>query len=373
MGAGTHFGTDSRPQHHRVQPRRRRRGRRGQRRDGADYRAGGPWTTTLAATLCGCGNEIGWQSEKMTATTRSGSDIVVRTWQMPSGHLVAGSRVINTDQANEGVALSRDGTLAALWNDSATDSAVTVIDTATGHVVYTLPPIPEAGVTFSDDDRLLAVSDANGGLHIVTLSDGRTVTGHGWPNCDASNGTNLVISANDRLIAHSAFCGQVAIGATATAKVSETFDQHQQLSDIAFNTSGTRLALASWDSTVTILGVGTDTPALELIGHARGVTGVTYTPDDRYVVTTSIDGTTRVWSAATGQQLEIDHDESGTENPSVSPDGRLVAESNSDGQVRMWALCTDCADPPALLAASRPFVVSPLTAVERDEVAASSG
>ena len=337
------------------------------------YRAGGPWMATLPATLCGCGNEIGWQSDKMTALTRSGSDIVVRTWAMPSGRLVAGSRVINTDQVNEGVALSRDGTLAALWNDSATDSAVRVINTATGRLVYTLPPVPEAGVTFSDDDRLLAVADANGGLHIVTLSDGRTVMGHGWPNCDASNGINLVISANDRLVGHGTFCGQVAIGSTDTAKVSETFDQHQQLSDIAFNTAGTRLALASWDSTVTILDVATDKPAVELVGHARGVTGVATTPDDRYVVTTSVDGTTRVWSAATGQQLEIDHDESGTENPSISPDGRLVAESNSDNQVRLWALCTDCADPSALLAASRSFVVSPLTPIERDEVAAASG
>ena len=337
------------------------------------YRSGGPWAATLQASLCGCGNEIGWRHDQMIALTRSGNDLVVRAWEFPSGRPLAGSRVLNTQQANEGAALSQDGKLVALWNDAATDSAVTVVDTTTGHVVFTLPPTPEAGVTFSDDDRLLAVSDANGGLHIVTLADGLTVVGHGWPDCGAENGSNLVITADDRLIAHSSFCGQVSIGSTGTAKVSETFDQHQQLSDIAFNPAGTRLALASWDSSATILDVATDTPVLELAGHARGVTGVAYASDDRYIVTTSTDGTTRVWSAGTGQVLQIDHDQSATANPSVSPDGRVVAEANSENQVRLWPLCTDCADPGALLAASRSSVVSPLTPIERDDMAASSG
>ena len=242
-------GRDSRPQHHRVQPRRRRRGRRGQRRDGAVYRAGGPWTTTLAATpLCGCGNEIGWQSEKMTATTRSGSDIELQTWMLPSGRLVPGSPVLSTDQQDDGVVVSDDGRLAATWDDQAPTSTVQVADGSTGRAVFTLPATTVQDVTFTPDDRFLVVVDSSGGLHVVDLADHRVVVGHGWPQSCPGGGDPPAISAHDALVAVYTFCGQVTVGHLADARPFETFNQHQQLSRIAFDPAGHRLALASWDS-----------------------------------------------------------------------------------------------------------------------------
>ena len=197
-----------------------------------------------------------------------------------------------------------------------------------------------------------------------------SVVGHGWPTCDAVNGLNLVISADDRSVAHSSFCGQVSIGSTTDARPQETFDQHQQLSSIAFDPTAQHLALASWDSTVTVLDVGTDRPVLELIGHQRGVSGVAY--DGGYIVTTSTDDTSRVWDASTGQLLQVDHDVTAPGLPSVSPDGQFLAESNNNGQLRIWSVCTDCRAPSALYAASDSSVLSSLTPLER-ETAARAG
>jgi Tol biopolymer transport system component len=73
----------------------------------------------------------------------------------------------------------------------------------------------------------------------------------------------------------------------------------------------------------------------------------------------------RVWNAATGQLLQVDHDLSFPSAPSVSPDGAFVAETNNAGQVRVWAVCPYCQDPTALLKASQSSVVSPLTSLER--------
>ena len=337
------------------------------------YRATGPWVATMSADLCGCGNEIGWRHNTMVGTDRVGNDIVLQAWHIPSGRQLPGARVLSTDQQNEGVVLSRDGSRAALFNDEAPVSTVTVVDTATGHVVFVLPSTTVAGVAISDDDHLLAVTGATGELHVVTLSTGHTVVGHGWPDCDAGNGDNLVISANDRWVAHSSFCGQVSIGRTATATLSASFDQHQQVSSIAFNPAGTRLAVASWDSIVSILGVPDVRPVLELLGHSRGVNDVTYSPGGQYIVTTSTDRTARVWNASTGQLLQVDHDQSSTGNPSVDPDSRFVVEFNANDQIRLWDLCPDCLAPSALLAASNSAVVSPLTPIERHEAASSSG
>ncbi len=337
------------------------------------YRAGGPWRATLNAQLCGCGNEIGWEPHKVLGLARSGNNMVLQAWSLPQGKAVPDPLVLNTDQQDTGAVLSRDGTLAATWSESAQNSTVKVQDTTTGRPVFTLPATTVAGVSFSTDDRLLAVIDGAGRLHVTTLATRHTVVGGGWSQACSGSGSPPAVSPDDRMVAVYSFCGQVQVGRVATARPFEAFNQHGQLSSAAFNSHGTRLALGSWDDSVTVLNVDTNKPVLEVVGHTRGVSGVVYGARDRYIITTSIDDTMRVWNAATGQLMQVDHDLSAPNAPSVSPDGTLVAETNNSNQVRVWALCPDCQDPTALLKASRSSVVSPLTSLERAEAASQAG
>jgi WD40 repeat protein len=336
------------------------------------YRANGPWRATLNAQLCGCGNEIGWQAHKVVALARSGNNIVLQAWSLPSGKALPNPPVLNNDQQATGAVLSRDGTLVATWSESTPQSTVKVQDTATGRTVFTLAATTVGGVSFSQDNRLLAVIAANGHLHIATLATGRSVVGAGWSDSCDSSGNPPAISADDRLVAVYSFCGQVRVGRVATARPIESFNQHGQLSSAAFDPAGNRLALGSWDDVVTILNVGTDKPVSELVGHTRGVNGIIYSPRGQYIITTSTDDTMRVWNSATGQLLQVDHDLSFPGAPSISPDGAFVAESNNDNQVRVWAVCPECQDPSALLKASRSSVVSPLTSLERAEAASQA-
>jgi WD40 repeat protein len=337
------------------------------------YRANGPWRATLNAQLCGCGNEIGWQPHKMVALARSGNDIVLQAWSLPSGKAVPNPPVLNTDQANAGAVLSRDGTLAATWTEMAPQSTVIVQNTGTRRTVFTSPAISVGGVSFSNDDRLLLVIDAGGRLHVTTLATGRNVVGTGWSSTCNGSGNPPAVSTDDRLVAVYSFCGQVQVGRVANARPFESFNQHGQLSSAAFNSAGDRLALGSWDDSVTILNVTSDKPVLELVGHTRGVDGVVYSPGGQYIISTSTDDTVRVWNAATGQLLQVNHDLSAPNAPSVSFDGAYVAETNNNNQVRVWAVCPQCQNPTGLLKASRSSVVSPLTSLERAEAASQAG
>jgi WD40 repeat protein len=337
------------------------------------YRASGPWRATLNAQLCGCGNEIGWQAHKVVALARSGNNIVLQAWSLPSGKALPNPPVLNTDQQDAGAVLSGDGALAATWSESAPQSTVQVQDTGTQRAVFTLPATTVAGVSFSQDGRLLLVIDADGHLHVTTLATGRTVVGAGWSDSCNGSGNPPAVSTDDRLVAVYSFCGQVRVGRVSNARPFEAFNQHGQLSSVAFDPVGGRLALGSWDDVVTILNVGTDKPVSELVGHTRGVNGIVYSSRGQYIITTSTDDTMRVWNAATGQLLQVDHDLSFPGAPSVSPDGAFVAESNNDNQVRVWAVCPECQDPTGLLKASRSSVVSPLTSLERAEAALQAG
>ena len=183
------------------------------------YRSDGPWLDTVYAQVCGCGTEIGWRQDRLSAFARFGNDAFLRTWTEPSGRQLPNPPLVSTNQKSFGAVISPDARRVALWNDGATTSTVRVVDPTTLRVTFTLPATTVTGVAFSDDGRLLVVTDGKGDLSITTLSDGHTVVGHGWSvPCDvgeAAAGGTPVISPDDRLVAVYSFCGQVIVGKTA--------------------------------------------------------------------------------------------------------------------------------------------------------------
>jgi WD40 repeat protein len=353
------------------------------------FNAEDPWETSVSAYPEFCGsfyadpfNQYGWQPHRLATIVESGlNDTLVQTWALPSGRLLPGSLLVSSEGPNTCASLSPDGRLVAVWNDQAawddqaTTTSVKVLDVSSGRVIRTLPAMPVDGVTFSNDGRLLVVNDGRGGLHTLVLSDGRTSVSHGWPTpCATATGENdpsdVVISDNDRVEAVSNFCGVVRVGKTGSDPF-ETFDSDDKVGSIALNPAGTELALVEFLSSVTVLNVATDKPALELLGHTRVVTGAAFSPFGNLVATTSEDNTMRIWDASTGQLLRTDHDDFFTGAPMFSPDGRLVIELENFGYLRVWSACPDCYQPSGLMAASRSSVVT-LTPTERAEVSAGA-
>ncbi len=350
------------------------------------YSSENPWLATITTPMQWCGdgyfypsNQFAWDHDNLVGIVASGNDIMVQRWSFPSGRELPGSDLLSSNGVETCSALSSNGRLAAVWNDSEPTSQVRVMDVASQRVLLTLPAMPVDGLVFSQDGRFLVVNDGHGGLHTTTLSSGRTAVSHGWPtHCAPTQGEQapsaVAISDNDRLEAVSSFCGVVRVGHTDAPGPFETFNQHEKIGGrIAFNPEGTQLALVSWDSSATVIGVATDKRALVLLGHTRFANDVTYSPAGDLMATTSFDNTLRLWNASTGQLLQTDTDNSFTHLPMFSPDGRYVIEVNLNYALHVWRACSDCLDPSALLAAARSSVVSRLTTAERAEVAAAGG
>jgi WD40 repeat protein len=72
-------------------------------------------------------------------------------------------------------------------------------------------------------------------------------------------------------------------------------------------------------------------------GHDSDVTGAAFSPDGTRIVTFSLDGTARLWDAATGGQIAVlrDHDKA-VEDAAFSPDGTRVVTASSDQTARIW-------------------------------------
>jgi hypothetical protein len=109
-----------------------------------------------------------------------------------------------------------------------------------------------------------------------------------------------------------------------------------------------------------------------LAGHAYGLYDGSWSPDDQFIVTTSIDRTARVWDAGTGDVLEIAHTGSSALYQTIFPrsaDGTYVALGNFAAVVGRQALqayrCEVCVSPDRLLELAGRRVTRSLTPAER--------
>jgi WD40 repeat protein len=337
------------------------------------YRSGEPWLRSLPMVAHSCGSEFGWQSHKLLGLTQTGDAITLQTWSLPGFRPISKTVVDPSNQENMCSDVSPDGRLVALWNGNNPTSAVSVFDVAARRVELTLPAMVIESVTFSNDDRLMAVESGTGELVVTNLSTHHTVSAGRWPKqCPLNGDGPPAISNDDRLVAAYSLCGRVAIGSTRTAKPFESFEDDGPVQTAVFNPVNGELAVSSEDGSVSVLDVATDRRVQELLGHSRQVAGVAYGPGARYVAAGSFDNTIRVWDAASGQTLQVDHDFSDPyDGPYISPDGKFLIELNLAGQTIVWPACPDCEDPSALLRASRAGVVTPLTPIEQAQVAAA--
>jgi hypothetical protein len=80
----------------------------------------------------------------------------------------------------------------------------------------------------------------------------------------------------------------------------------------------------------------------ELHGHTGYVFSALFSPDGKWVVTASLDGTARVWEASTGKTIaELrGHAAPLLFGAAFSPDGKWVATASADNTARVWEVST---------------------------------
>ena len=234
------------------------------------------------------------------------------------------------------LALDPSGEHALLAGD---DGSAAYVDTARGVLLTRFSTGMDyiTGVVFSRDGRRAFLADSIGGL-VAWRTDG-SENPRAWDSGEREI-RSLVLSADGRELFVG---GRSAIRAlnVATGEPVRTLveDPPAQLRSMALHPDGDLLAVGYSDRYVRLyeLGAAPVRARHELSGHAGGVTRLSWLPDGSRLISSSEDGTVRLWDHETGDNVGILRCGASVHGLAVSPSGRVIASGSHDAIVRLWA------------------------------------
>jgi len=233
---------------------------------------------------------------------------------------------------------------------AAGDGTAKVWDLTTGEELFTLSG--HKGfvhrLTFSPDGRRLATASQDGTARIWNTepqADGEMFT-------FASSGTidvmDMELSPDEQKVALGNNGGPATVWDTTTGKQLLTLsgEANTRVYRVSFNPDGSRLATVGQDGIVRIWDAETGDLLLDFTGHIGGNAGgragtldVAYSPDGLQLATAGADGIAKVWDAATGEELlAFDGHTAGLQSLAYSPDSRYIATSSDEGDttIKVW-------------------------------------
>jgi WD40 repeat protein len=288
--------------------------------------------------------------------------IGARFWTYPGLRELPPLRMLSpgAQPGSEGGAMSPDGTLA-WWH---TAKNYEIWNTVHRRIVGTLPPGTAAAITFSSDDRRVGYFDPQSPMELVDPTGGHKLVLQGnQPVCPVG-WRWAVFTPDGRYVAASTLCGQTRVWNAASGALISRFDEPVQISLTAFSADDTHLALGLNDGTVTIWDVRRPRPTRPvrvLAGSTAAIGLVGYSPDGELLISSSFDGTARIWDPVSGRTLRIFPDAPAA---LFLPDGN-VATSDAQGVIRFYEACPLCTNAQGLLALARTRVTRQLTPIER--------
>ncbi|MEU8343391.1 trypsin-like peptidase domain-containing protein [Actinomadura meyerae] len=109
-----------------------------------------------------------------------------------------------------------------------------------------------------------------------------------------------------------------------------------EVSALAFNSSGDRVATASRDGTVRIWHIETGAELL-CLSHYAAVPDILYSPTDEWIASACEDGTARIWDAESGEEIgRLSNDGLPVTRIALDHTGELVITTGDSGVARAW-------------------------------------
>lgn len=107
---------------------------------------------------------------------------------------------------------------------------------------------------------------------------------------------------------------------------------------VALSPDGARLAAASDNHVVTIWNPASKTKIASLAGHTDRIVAATFSPDSRYLVSGSWDGTAKLWDVGQQRLIRTMNVRKGVSSLAFSSDGTRLAVGSANKSITVWNL-----------------------------------
>ncbi|MDT8303616.1 MAG: serine/threonine-protein kinase [Sedimentisphaerales bacterium] len=203
-------------------------------------------------------------------------------------------------------------------------------------------------VAFSPDGRKLAYAGGSGDPSVSSLDttvrildlktgESRVLTGH------TNTVACVVFSPDGQRVATASWDGTSRLGDVRTDSKLQTFFTGPHSSgfwSVAFNPDGRLCAIgggtSSIDAGVYVIDVNTGYVVQVYEGHSRMIRDVVFSPDGTRIVTTSFDGTAKVWLVSPPEFLSLEGHNQAVWAIAVSPNCQWLATGSLDQTAKIW-------------------------------------
>jgi WD40 repeat protein len=224
------------------------------------------------------------------------------------------------------------------------DKNVTFWNAATGEKNKVFSSLPSAvwDISFSPDGNSLATCGIKDTVRLWDIASGSQI----WAAQSVTTCLSLAFDPSGKVIAYGGRYGVAGVVDAATgAEIVRLLETGNPVGDISFSHDGMLLAAGRDDGMVylwkpdDITSKDLYTQPGTLAGHSDYVNGVALNPDDSLLISSSHDGTTRIWDVNTLQSLRVlEGHQNAVLRGTFNPEGTLIATISWDGTIKLWGI-----------------------------------
>ena len=200
-------------------------------------------------------------------------------------------------------------------------------------------------VRFAGDGRTAAVQERDpthtfGTLRLIDVASGRSALKSPWG--DLWNGCAFDFAPDEDALAVVGRDTQPLVWNFSQLRAPSALSGHKkEVWGLAFSRDGQTLVSSSDDGTLKLWDVAWGLEQRTLEGHVSLVTAVAYSPDGKLLASAGWDQKVRLWNSASGELLTTFSGHTGHACAvAFSPDGKVLASGGEDVAIRLWEVAS---------------------------------
>ena len=273
--------------------------------------------------------------------------VIVRTF---SGHTDTVRTSVEMQRSSHSVAFSPDGKYVLTGSD---DGTAKLWEAASGAEVRTFSGHTNTvrSVAFSADGKYVLTGSLDNTAKLWDAATGAEVRTFGHPGFVFS----VAFSPDGQYVLTGSTGDDPTLWDAATGAAVRTFIGDASAAiGVAFSPDGKYVLTGSLgQKTAKLWDAASGAMVRTFSGHTDSVSSVAFSPDGMYVLTGSLDKTAKLWNAASGAEARTFSEHTSSVRTSLemkhwsysvafSPDGKYVLTGSDDGTAKLWDAATRC-------------------------------